>query len=68
MGVIASSGTAFVTPDQIAARYQVPRSVILAWLRSGRLPHVRVNRKVVRIAMSDLERFETEQRDRHGAK
>ncbi len=65
MGASAPSGAAFVTPAEVAARYQVKQSAVLAWVRSGRLPHVRLNRKVVRIALSDLERFETEQRARH---
>jgi excisionase family DNA binding protein len=44
----------FLTPEQVSARLQMSRLTILHWLRTGKLPSVRLG-KLYRIRQEDLE-------------
>jgi excisionase family DNA binding protein len=46
----------YFTPDEVAARFKVPRARVLAWARSGRLHGVKVGR-VWRFTEEDLDAF-----------
>ncbi len=37
-----------VTTAQIAKQLQVRQQTVLAWVRAGRIPAIRLNRKVIR--------------------
>ena len=43
-----------LTPEQVADRLQMSRLTILHWLRTGKLPSVRLS-KLYRIRQEDLE-------------
>lgn len=45
-----------MTPAQAASAAGVPRARIYAWIRTGRLPALRIGERAIRIAPADLER------------
>lgn len=45
-----------MTPAQAASVAGVPRTRIYAWIRTGRLPALRIGERTIRIAPADLER------------
>lgn len=49
-----------MTPAQAASVAGVPRTRIYAWIRTGRLPALRIGERTIRIAPADLERVLTE--------
>ncbi len=64
------SGATFMTLDQVAERWQVEKRVVRGAIDRGQLRAHRFSRKVIRIALDELERFErrlsgARSRDRH---
>jgi excisionase family DNA binding protein len=47
---------AYLTPDDVAERFQVPRARVLRWYREGRLSGTKLG-KAVRFTEKDLEAF-----------
>lgn len=53
------SAAQLLTPDDLAARWQVPRSHVYGLARAGRVPRVRLGR-YVRFRLADVELFEAD--------
>jgi excisionase family DNA binding protein len=47
-----------VSPAEAAAMWSVDRETILRWIRDGKLPAVRLSRRVIRIRVADLDALE----------
>jgi excisionase family DNA binding protein len=47
---------AYLTPDEVAERFKVPRARVIAWARTGRLHGIKVGR-VWRFTEEDIARF-----------
>ena len=50
------SGSELVTTRDVAERYGVSVETVQAWVREGRIPHIRPSRKTVRFRFDDVER------------
>ncbi len=64
------SGRAFLSLDQVAERWQCGKKVVRGAIDRGELRAHRFSRKVVRVALDELERYErrlsgARSRDRH---
>jgi excisionase family DNA binding protein len=55
----AKHTSSLLTPDELAARWSVPKSQCYRLAREGKLPAVRIGR-YVRFAVAAVERFEEE--------
>lgn len=50
------SGSELVTTQDVAERFGVTVETVQAWVRRGRIPHIRPSRRIVRFNMVDVER------------
>ena len=50
--------TDLLTPDDLASYFRVPRSAVLAKVRDGHWPHIRINKNNVRFTPSHLQAIE----------
>lgn len=53
-----SQTTDLLTPDDLATYFRVPRSAVLAKVRDGDWPHIRINKNNIRFTPSHLEEIE----------
>ena len=47
-----------LTPDDLAVYFRVARSAVLAKVREGKWPHIRINKNNVRFTPSHLQEIE----------
>lgn len=61
--VVNSMQGPYLTPIQVAERLQLNVETVYRWLRSGKLPGIRLSRKVWRITEMDLIELLTTRHD-----
>lgn len=50
--------TDLLTPDDLAVYFRIPRSAVLAKVRAGHWPHLRINKNNVRFTPTHLKTIE----------
>lgn len=56
----AANGTRLLTAEELAARWQVPKSWVYDKTRKGQIPKVPLPGRYSRYRLEDIERFERE--------
>lgn len=53
----AAAKKQMVSPADAAEMLSVDRDTVLRWIRAGKLPSVRLSRRIIRIRVSDLDAY-----------